>query len=73
MHFQVEWTHRWDEIRAFEITDHAVVVLIRDVKKKLFGMVDNKKVMFLDNEAKRLRLAEMLNKMLQNHHSKDAV
>lgn len=69
----MEWTYRWGEIRTFEVTDHAVVALIRDVKKKLFGMVDNKKVIFLDNETKRLRLAEMLNKMLATNAEKNPI
>lgn len=49
------------------------MALIRDVKKKLFGMVDNKKVIFLDNETKRLRLAEMLNKMLATNAEKNPI
>lgn len=63
-HFQVEWTYRWAEIRTFEVTEHAVVAIIKDVKKKLFGMVDNKKIILVDYQQKRLRLMEMLNKLL---------
>lgn len=70
---QVEWTYRWGEIRVFEVTDHAVVALVKDVKKKLFGMVDNKKVMFLDNETKRLRLNQMLNKKLEDYNQKNPI
>lgn len=65
--WSVEWTYRWGEVRTFEVTEHAVVALIKDVKKKLFGMVDNKKVILMDNEVKRLRLADTLNRMLANH------
>lgn len=63
----MEWTYRWTEIRTFEVTEHAVVALIKDVKKKLFGMVDNKKIIFVQNELKRLRLAELLNNLLSSH------
>lgn len=69
----MEWTYRWAEVRAFEVSDHAVEVSIKDVKKKLFGMVDNKKVIFLDNETKRLRLAELLNRMLDAHKQKNPI
>lgn len=57
----------------FEVTDHAVVALIKDVKKKLFGMVDNKKVMFLESEVKRMRLNELLNKKLEEYNHKNPV
>lgn len=67
---QVEWTYRWAEIRTFEVTEHAVVAIIKDVKKKLFGMVDNKKVILVDIQQKRMRLMELLNKLLvdQTNH-----
>lgn len=57
----------------FEVTDHAVVALVKDVKKKLFGMVDNKKVMFLDNETKRQRLNQLLNKKLEDYNKKNPI
>lgn len=65
---QVEWTYRWAEVKTFEVTDHAVVVLIKDMKKKLFGMVDNKKVILLDHEVKRSRLDDMLHQMLTKYN-----
>lgn len=68
---QVEWTYRWGEIRTFEVTDNAVVVLIKDVKKRLFGSGDNKKAMVQLNETKRLRLTSTLNKALESYNQKN--
>lgn len=63
----MDWTYQWNEIQTFEVTEHAVVAIIKDAKKKMFGMSEkNKRMMLVEMEAKRLRLLELLNNLLQS-------